>query len=354
MLSGKDINDTCIIDRTEFLKVYEYLLKTRPSDLTLARKIPTNVAPLLLPAALIIKNMLDYTGVDKIYLPHGSLSDGIIINYCYHHQNYKLNYDPDMDLINTARNIAKRYKCDKKHIEMVENLALEIFDATHKMSGLTVRDRLLLQVSAILHEVGKFVHATGHNDAAYNLIEYTDLIGLNKDELDIVALVVKLYPKENPYENELYKIQSSSKKVSVSKLTSILRLADAMDSSHRQKIVKTTLSTSSDELHISCVAKESMAFEEWSFEHRSALFEEIIGIKPVLRVRREQEMAVKNVKNTKDNKGSKDTKKKQTTKAAKATKVTKTAKVVKATKAVKTTKPVKATKTVKAEKSVKK
>ena len=288
MLCGKDLNNTCIIERAEFLTAYEYLLNTRPSDLSLTRKIPTNVAPLLLPSALIIKNMLDYTGVDKIYCPHGSLSDGIIINYCNKHQNYKLDYDPQADLINAARNVAKRYKCDKKHIEMVEKKALEIFDATYKLSGLTERDRLLLQVSAILHEVGKFVHSTDHNEAAHALIKYTDLIGLDADELDVIALVVKLYPTQNPYGNELYMALKSHKKIMVSKLTAILRLADAMDSSHKQKITKTTLTTTSEELHISCVAKESMAFEEWSFEHRSVLFEDIIGVKPVLRVRREQ------------------------------------------------------------------
>lgn len=288
MLCGKDLNNTCIITREEFLKAYEYLLKTRPSDLSLTRKIPTNVAPLLLPAALMIKNMLDYTGVDNIYCPHGSLSDGIIINYCANHQGYKLDYNPYADLINAARNIAKRYKCDKKHIEMVENQALAIFDATHKLAGLTERDRILLQVSAILHEVGKFVHSTDHNEAAYALIQYTDLIGLDHDELDVIALVVKLYPQENPYGSELYKVLKSHKKIMVSKLTAILRLADAMDSSHKQKIIKTTVTTSPEELHISCLAKESMAFEEWSFEHRSGLFEDIIGVRPVLRVRREQ------------------------------------------------------------------
>ena len=69
---------SCELTKEEFLKVYEYLLKTRPSALTLLDKVPSMIAPLLLPTALIVKNMLEYTGVDSIYMPHASLSDGIV------------------------------------------------------------------------------------------------------------------------------------------------------------------------------------------------------------------------------------------------------------------------------------
>ena len=116
--------------------------------------------------------------------------------------------------------------------------AMDLFDASAKITGLTGRDKLLLRISAILHESGKYVHARAHNEAAYALIKYTDLIGLNSEELDIIALVVRLYPKQNPYENNYYQKLAPYKKVLVSKLTAILRIADALDSSHKQKSKK--------------------------------------------------------------------------------------------------------------------
>jgi len=209
-----------------------------------------------------------------------------MFSYCSRTSGYKLTFDPQEDLVRAARNVAKRYKTDKKHVDFVEKAALEIFDASKKLSGLKDRDRLLLRLSAILHECGKFVHATDHNEAAYALIRYTDLIGLDSDELDTIALVVRLYPKQNPYENYYYMTLPPNKKVIVSKLTAMLRIADAMDASHRQKAGKVSVSLTSDKLHISLDAKEDMSFEMWSFEHRSTLFEQIIGVKPELRVRR--------------------------------------------------------------------
>ncbi|MBO4242187.1 MAG: hypothetical protein J5883_02795 [Clostridiales bacterium] len=287
-LAGLDANSNCEITKAEFLKVYELLLKTRPSDLTLKLKIPSYIAPLLLPSALIIKNMLEYVGLEKIILPFVSLSDGYIYDYCEQNEGFKLSLSREDDLIRSARNVAKRYRSNKKHIDFVEKAAIEICDASSRLNGLSEREKLLLRLSAILHECGKFVHATGHNEAAYNLIRYTDLIGLDSEELDIVALVVRLYPKQNPYDNYYYQMLPAHKKVLVSKLTAIIRIADAMDSSHKQKIKEMSVTLHQDKLHISCEVTADMSFEEWSFEHRSKLFEEVIGVKPQIRFRRLQ------------------------------------------------------------------
>ncbi len=286
-LAGLPSEESCIMSNETFTKVYEYLLKTRPSDLTLKDNIPSTVAPMLLPTALIIRNMTEYTGVDMIYFPHASLSDGVVYDYCSRTCGYQLAVNPEEELVRAARNVAKRYRTHRKHIEFVEKAALEIYDASAKLSGLKGRDRLLLRLSAILHEVGKFVHAKDHNNAAYALIRYTDLIGLDSDELDTIATVVRLYPSTNPYDDYDYRHLPPAKKVKVSKLTAMLRIADALDASHKEKVKKLTVTLQPDKLHISCEASADMSFEEWAFEHRSERFEEVIGVVPKLRIRRQ-------------------------------------------------------------------
>ncbi|MCR4688292.1 MAG: hypothetical protein K5745_01955 [Saccharofermentans sp.] len=286
-LAGYDAMSSCILTKDEFMKTYDYLLKTRPTDLTLHDNIPSTISPLLLPTALIIKNMMEYTNVDSIYMPHASLSDGIIYYYCTKHLGLKTAIDPDGYILSAARHLAKRYRCDKKHIEFVEKIALNIFDATKKASGLGDRDRLLLQVSVILHEVGKFVHARGHSDAAYSVISYTNLMGLNSDELHMCAMVVRLYPRNDPYDSYYYSILPSDQKVIVSKLCSILRIADALDASHKEKAKKISYALKDDKFVINCESSQDMTFESWAFEHRCGLFEDVMGIRPVLKSRRE-------------------------------------------------------------------
>lgn len=286
VLAGENFIDGCTITKEKFLEVYQYLLKTRPSDLTLNDNIPSAVAPLLLPSAQIIRNMLEYTNVDKIHMPSVSLSDGVIYSYANRTMGYEAKVDPDQDLRCAAFNIAKRYKTSKKHIEFVRDTALKIFDATSKYNGLTERDRLLLELASILHEVGKFVHAKSHNDAAYSLIKYTELIGLDSDELDTIALIVRFYPNDDAYFHPMYLALSSKKKVLVSKLMSILRLADALDASHKEKIKDIALDIQHGIFTFSCYTTQDLSFEEWSFEHRVAIFEQVYGIKPVIKIRR--------------------------------------------------------------------
>lgn len=288
LLAGQKSRKDCILSKKQFLSVYEYLLKTRPTDLTLNHSIPSNIAPLLLPTALIIRNMLEYTDLETVYLPNASLSEGIVYNYAYKYMEYPTVMNPDIDIIFAARNISKRYKCDKKHTEFVEKTALMLFDCTKKYNGLSERDRQLLQLSSILHEVGKYVHSKSHNDAAHMLIKYSEIVGINSDELDIIGLVVRLYPKDDAYDDPYYRNLPAEKKVIISKLTAMLRLADALDSSHRQKVKKLKATLDKDSMALVCECSSDMSFEEWSFERRSKLFIEVLGINPQLKIRRQR------------------------------------------------------------------
>ncbi len=282
-LAGYGPMSSVTLTKEEFLKVYNYLFKTRATDLTLKDNIPSMIAPLLLPTALIVKNMLEYTGVDMIYMPHASLSDGIIYYYCVNSQGLKTDIAPDSYLISSSRHVAKRYRSNKKHVEYVEKTALQFFDETKKIS----RDRLLLQVSVILHEIGKFVHSRNHSDAAYSIIKNTNLMGLDHEEINMVAMIVRLYPRNKPYDSYYYSILPPDQKVIVSKLASILKIADAIDASHKEKGKKISCKIKDNEFVITCDAAEDMSFEKWAFENRSVMFEDVMGIKPVLKTRRE-------------------------------------------------------------------
>lgn len=285
-LAGYKPYENIVMTKKEFSKVYDYLLKARPSDITLERNVPSFISPLLLPTALIIRNMLEYTTLDKIIMPNASLSDGVAYMHAATSFGYELAKNPEDELLSAAKNIAKRFKSSKKHINFVETVSLQLYDSTSKYNGLGARERLLLRVSAILHEIGKYVNARNHNDSALFLIKYAELIGLDKIELDTIGLVVRLYPLANPYSDGFYATLDSKRKVLVSKLTAILRIADALDSSHKNKSDDIQMSMEDETLTIKIDTSEDMSFEKWSFDHRSKLLEEVLGIKVKLKIRR--------------------------------------------------------------------
>jgi exopolyphosphatase/guanosine-5'-triphosphate,3'-diphosphate pyrophosphatase len=113
-------------------------------------------------------------------------------------------------------------------------------------------------------------------------------MGLDHEELNMVALIVRLYPRENPYDSYYYSLLSPNQKVTVSKLTAILKIADACDASHKEKAKKVTCSIKENKFVTTCESQEDMSFELWAFENRGKMFEDVMGIKPVLKARRRE------------------------------------------------------------------
>ena len=72
--------------------------------------------------------------------------------------------------------------------------------------------------------------------------------------------------------------------LTVAKLSAILRIATALDASHKQKIKKIVISLKkNNELVIRAKTNADITLERWSFNKRVKLFEDVFGIKVVLK-----------------------------------------------------------------------
>jgi len=286
-LSGLSPREYCYLPKKRFLETYDYLFKTNPTDLVLTKNIPSATASLLLPTALIIKKSLEYTGLDGIHMPAASLCDGVMFQHAWEHYGFEPRMDPTRDTVSAARHIGKRYRYDKKHTEQVEKHALSIFDSTRRQNGLGDRDRLLLQLAAILHEVGKYIHVSNHSMSSFNVIHTTEIIGLDMDEREIVAYTARFYTQPDLFSDRYFQYLPIEQRTTVSKLTAILRLADAMDASHKQKLRNVTMISLPDVLNINCDSVEDLTYEIWDFDMKKDLFRQVFGATPALKPRRQ-------------------------------------------------------------------
>ena len=142
------------------------------------------------------------------------------------------------------------------------------------------REKLLLQISAILHNCGKYISLTNVSDCAYNIIMATEIIGLSHAERKIVANVVKYnnatftYDRNHPDFNDL----SREQYLIVAKLTAILRISNALDRSHRQKCKDAVITLHENELVISVQTQEALPLEKITLADREEFFEEIFNL----------------------------------------------------------------------------
>ena len=272
--------------RDEYLKFIEQANSVSEIDVAKKLGIPEENVPLLYVSAVIIKCILDATAATNIWAPGITLCDGIAYEYAEKKSFIKSPHDFEKDIIACAQNISKRFMGSKSRRETLARLALTIFDNTKELHGLSQRDRLLLQIATILHDCGKYISVVYLGDCSYNIIMSTEIIGLSHIERLIVANVVRYNHEQFDYfGSSSFYIKGLSKEeyLRVAKLTAILRVANGLDRTHKQKFKDVRVYIKDRELVITVDTKADITLEKGLFNNRASFFEEVYGIRPVIR-----------------------------------------------------------------------
>lgn len=287
MLKGakKELGNNTLTSQ-EFMKFYDRLLTMPMEKMEETFGISTYLASLMIPSAMIYKRMLEITGAELIWVPGVRLCDGIAAEYVQDNRIIKQLHDFNSDILSAARNIAKRYQGNKNHTQVLEKNVGLIFDCMKKYHGMGNRERLLLQLAAILHGCGKYISMRNSGDCAYNIIMSTEIIGLSHREREIVANIVKYNTDALTYLDKEGALADRETYVCVTKLTAILRIANALDRSHKQKFKNIKLSVKNEQLVIATDFTDDISLEREMFSSKADFFEEIYGIRPVIRQKR--------------------------------------------------------------------
>ena len=116
-------------------------------------------------------------------------------------------------------------------------LSGRLFDQLKAEHGLSGRERLLLEVAALLHDVGNYVSLRGHHKHTWYLLSVSEIFGVAQDDMGLVANVARYHRRALPQRSHLpYMALDRESRVVVNKLSAILRLANALDADHLQKV----------------------------------------------------------------------------------------------------------------------
>jgi exopolyphosphatase/guanosine-5'-triphosphate,3'-diphosphate pyrophosphatase len=176
--------------------------------------------------------------------------------------------------------LGEKYQYDGKHSNLVAFLAGSLFDQTQPLHNLEEDDKLLLGVAALLHDIGHFVSTVDHDRHAQYLLKASPLIGLSSREVDIVANLARYHRKAMPtLQDENFRALSSRDRSAVIRLSVLLRLADAMDVSHTQRVRGVSMREAKNKWILSLDGKGSLSLETWALEKRRSLFQDVFGAK---------------------------------------------------------------------------
>ncbi|MCD4824094.1 MAG: Ppx/GppA family phosphatase [Phycisphaerae bacterium] len=268
-----------IVERRDLDRLIKACIPLGPAEIASTYQLAFSDAETLVPALLVYQALLGATGARAMMVSKVSMRDGLLLDlprYVAGREDLELS----RSIIASAKTIAARYRYDDKHAEHVAAIAVRLFDNLQNEHGLTQRHRLLLKVAALMHEIGKFVATRAHHKHSYYLIANAEILGLSRNEINMVAQVARYHRRSIPKTSHLeYAALPRDQRMVVNKLAAILRVADSLDKGHWQQLREFHFEQDRQELVIYVNGTGDLGLERLAIFQKSDLFEDIFGLK---------------------------------------------------------------------------
>lgn len=274
-----DSPELAIVERTAFDKFVERCERFTAEEISKRHGIPFAEAETLNPALLVYQILWHKLAVERMIVSHASMRDGLLLELAREVTGQE---DEALLLgaIHSATALAEKYHVDPKHAESVAEVSVRLFDFLQADHGLNQRCRLLLRVSALLHEVGGFVSSRSHHKHSEYLIANSEVFGLNRPEITLVAQIARYHRRSVPRSSHpAYMALPRELRVVVNKLAGMLRVADALIRGNIRRAHEIRFQRRGDDLVVTLPGGSDLLLEEHALSAKGDLFEEIFGLK---------------------------------------------------------------------------
>jgi exopolyphosphatase/guanosine-5'-triphosphate,3'-diphosphate pyrophosphatase len=237
-------------------------------------------ADIIVTGAVVLDTLLQRLGVKELVLCEWALREGILLDYMQGHRRSVARAEAYPDVRRRSIvGLAERCAADDAHGQHVARLAAELFEGTRRLHGLGDEARALLEYAALLHDIGHHISYPGHHKHTYYLIKNGGLRGFHPVEIEVLANVARYHRRGHPRRKHagFGSLPRETRRV-IRTLAALLRVADALDRSHRQVVRGLVVSGRGRSLLIRGQADGDSELELWGVQRRAALMEEVFGL----------------------------------------------------------------------------
>jgi exopolyphosphatase/guanosine-5'-triphosphate,3'-diphosphate pyrophosphatase len=219
--------------------------------------------------------------VKHLFVSNTNLRDGLLEDLA---ANEFWTDDFRDQVVRSAIELGRKFDFDEAHGLHVGKLCLSLFRALQAEHQLDSRYELLLYLSGLLHEIGLFVSNRSYHKHSFYLIINSELFGLAKQDMLVMALVARYHRRASPKPiHEGYNTLDRERRIAVAKLAAMLRVAAALDRSYSQRVDEIRVSRERSKLVIEVPDVDDLSLEQLALKPTGSLFEEIFGIPVLLR-----------------------------------------------------------------------
>jgi exopolyphosphatase/guanosine-5'-triphosphate,3'-diphosphate pyrophosphatase len=180
-----------------------------------------------------------------------------------------------------VESFASRVRCDLKHAEQVQVLALQLFDQLWPYHHLDFEARTILASAALLHDCGVLINRKAHHRHGEYLIHNAKIPGLRGWAKNMTASLVRYHNRKSEPNttHSVFATLSGEQRKKARLLAGMLRLAERLESDHRQAISKLTVEGGPRDVRIHVEMRDASRLNLAGIERKARLLEQELNLR---------------------------------------------------------------------------
>ena len=240
-------------------------------------------ADIIVAGGLALHEIMSEVGLDYIFVSSRGLRDGLMVDLLQRQYTDSGAWHPDADRSASLEQVCQKYSNDAAHSQHVSQLALSLFYQLQKLHKLPEKYTSIVHAAAMLHDIGLFIAGPKHHKHSYYLIKSSGMKSFNKLDLELVANIARYHRKAHPSQKHLgFSQLSPPNQDVVRKLSSLVRVADALDFRREQRVESVSCALSSKHLTISLAAADNVKDEIAWAQKKGKLVQEVFRTELVI------------------------------------------------------------------------
>lgn len=187
-------------------------------------------ADIILGGVIVLEQVFRVLNITDLVISDFALREGVLLDVVRRRQSGTLGHLRDLRY-ESVLHLAALVPGEKAHCARIAALALQLFEGTRHLSGLSDEAEEWLEAAALLQNVGLVISHDRHHLHSYYVIRNSELLtGFTDHEIEIIALVARYHRKSTPKARhpEYATLPEPDQRV-VEVLSGLLRIAAGLD-----------------------------------------------------------------------------------------------------------------------------
>jgi exopolyphosphatase / guanosine-5'-triphosphate,3'-diphosphate pyrophosphatase len=233
-------------------------------------------------AALVFATAARQLGIAKLVSPGVGIREAVLLELAEtaREEQARAEGAHDKALLTAARSFANRVDHDTTHGEHVRLLARALFHQLRDVHGVPDSQGVLLEVAALLHDIGEVINKQAHHKHSEYMIRWARLPGLDDNAREMIALMARTNRKDGARAKQLINESPLPKELrsQCRKLSALLRIADSLDTSHRSRVEQVVATRMGDAIVLDLVVRDGPSRDDDKLLRKADLFREELGV----------------------------------------------------------------------------